>query len=197
VIYATADLDAEAERWRRELGLDSVPGGRHARWGTANRIVPLGEDYVELAAVVDEDAARTNPFGVALLERPGSWLGPVVATDDLDDVAGRLGLAIGDGSRTRPDGETLRWRSAGFDDPRREWWMPFFIAWDVPPSLHPGRASASHERDVRGIVSVEIAGDADRLDAWTGGAPLPFVVVPGPGEIRSVTIATAGGDLVI
>jgi hypothetical protein len=159
--------------------------------------VPLGQDYVELATVVDEDDARTNAFGRALLERTGSWLGPVVATDDLDDVAGRLGLAIGEGSRTRPDGETLRWRSAGFDDPRREWWMPFFIAWDVEAELHPGRMPAPHECDVRGIVSVEISGDAERLAAWTGDGSLPFVVSPGPGEVRSVTIATAAGDLVI
>jgi hypothetical protein len=42
VIFAADDLDAEAERWRRDYGLDSLEGGRHARWGTENRIVPLG-----------------------------------------------------------------------------------------------------------------------------------------------------------
>jgi Glyoxalase-like domain len=197
VIYATDDLDAEAERWRRASGLASVEGGRHARWGTANRIVPLGEDYVEIAAVVDAEQARGNVFGRAILERTGRWLGVVVATDELDAVASRLGLDVGQGSRVRPDGTELRWRSAGFDDPRREWWMPFFIEWNVPPELHPGRADVHHGRAVRGIASVEIAGDGERLRSWTGEADLPFVVVDGPGEIRGVTLAADDGVLEI
>jgi len=197
VIFATDDLDREAERWRADFGLDSIEGGRHARWGTANRIVPLGEDYIEIASVVEPDAARENPFGRGLLDRVGYWLGPVVATDELDRVAATLGLEIGDGSRRRPDGRELRWRSAGFDDPRRDWWMPFFMEWDVPPELHPGRTPAHHERAVRGIASAELVGDAARLEAWLGGAELPFVVVEGPGELRSVTLATDDGDLTI
>lgn len=42
VIYAVGDLEADAARFRDELGLESVVGGRHPGWGTANRIVPLG-----------------------------------------------------------------------------------------------------------------------------------------------------------
>jgi hypothetical protein len=197
VIWAADDLDAEAERWRRTYGLDAVDGGRHARWGTANRIVPLGDDYIEIAGVVDPDEARGNAFGRALLERAGSWLGPVVATDDLDAIAARLALGIGAGARRRPDGAELRWRSAGFDDPRREWWMPFFIAWNIAAELHPGRAGAAHRARPHGIASVAIAGDADRLRSWTGTADLPFVVTPGAGEVRTVVVATDDGELEI
>jgi len=60
VVMAVRDLDDAGDRLLRDHGLASVPGGRHARWGTANRIVPLGEDYIELIGVVDgEQAART------------------------------------------------------------------------------------------------------------------------------------------
>jgi hypothetical protein len=43
-VYADRDLDAAAERFRRELGLDSIEGGHHGRWGTANRIVLATSD---------------------------------------------------------------------------------------------------------------------------------------------------------
>jgi hypothetical protein len=55
IVYAVDDLEAAAERLRREFGFASVVGGRHPGWGTANRIVPLGREYVELVAVVDPE----------------------------------------------------------------------------------------------------------------------------------------------
>jgi hypothetical protein len=54
VLIAVIDLDAAASAFAADHGLDSVTGGRHPGWGTANRIVPLGETYLELVAVVDE-----------------------------------------------------------------------------------------------------------------------------------------------
>lgn len=200
VVYAVADLEAAAERWRRELGLDSVAGGRHSGWGTANRIVPLGETYVELIGVVDADEARTSTFGRTMLERTAGgdgWFTVVASTDDLDAVAGRLGLEITSGSRRRPDGAEIRWRAAGFEDPRREPWMPFFISWEVPFGLHPGRLRAAHGTRVRGIGSVEAGGDAGKLEDWLGGADLPIRVVEGPRGINAVALTRDDGDLVI
>jgi hypothetical protein len=199
-VRAVGDLDRAAERWRRHLGLDSAPGGRHPGWGTANRIVPLGDAYVELIAVADPQAARESAFGRSVAEAATGgerWLTFAAAADDLDAVAARLGLEVIGGRRERPDGTTLRWRSAGLEDPRREPWMPFFIAWEVPPGLHPGRARAGHGVRVDGIVWIEVAGDADRLDDWLGGDELPVRVVDGSPGIRAVAIATAGGELVI
>jgi hypothetical protein len=61
VVYAVRDLDAAAERFRRAYGLGSVAGGRHAGWGTGNRIVPLGDQYVELISVVDPEEVVIVP----------------------------------------------------------------------------------------------------------------------------------------
>ena len=68
-MYAAGDLDEAAIRFREEFGLDSSVGGRHERWGTANLIVPLGDQYLELVAAVDEATALRNPFGRGILER--------------------------------------------------------------------------------------------------------------------------------
>jgi len=200
VVYAVLDLDAAAERFRRELGLDSTEGGHHRRWGTANRIVPFGEDYFELIAAVDADRAAASNFGRATMERAAAgegWLAIAVATDDLDGVAARLDLEIVEGRRERPDGQVLRWRSAGLEDPRRTPGLPFFIAWDVPTDLHPGRARAGHGLRVEGIAGVEVGGDAGLLRDWLGGEDLPIRATPGPAGVRSVALATADGDVEI
>jgi hypothetical protein len=196
VVYAVRDLDETAARLRRELGLDSAPGGRHPGWGTGNRIVPLGEDYIELIAVIDPDEAARDPFGRAVLaavEGGDRLFATSVATDNIEGVAARLGLEVRPGERARPDGTVLRWRSAGADDPRRERWLPFFISWDVPPEMHPGRARSGHGVRANGIAWVEVAGDAHRLREWLGGEELPFRVVDGAPGLRAVGLATSGG----
>jgi Glyoxalase-like domain len=200
VVYAVRDLDAAAIRFREAFGLDSVAGGRHERWGTANRIVPLGEQYLELVASVDDPTAAETVFGRGVLECAaggGGWFTIAAVADDLEGVGSRLGLEVGSGSRMRPDGQTVRWRMAGLDDPRREPWMPFFLAWDVPDELHPGRARAGHGVRATGIAWVDVGGDAERLRRWLEGDELPIRVSDGEPGIHRVAISTADGELVI
>ena len=154
VVYAVPDLDEAAVRFRERYGLDSTEGGRHERWGTANRIVPLGEQYLELVAVVDEAGGRGDRVRARACSNapPGAADGSRSRRSPTTSTRSRhvSGSRSTRGSRTRPDGETVRWRSAGLDDPRREPWMPFFLAWDVPDELHPGRARAGPRRSRRG-----------------------------------------------
>jgi hypothetical protein len=200
VVFAAADLDEAAARFRRDFGLDSAPGGRHPGWGTANRIVPLGEEYLELIAVLQPAVAGASRFGRSILDGArggGSWVTMAVSTPTIDEVAGRLGLEVVAGRRERPDGSEVRWRSAGLEDPRREPWMPFFLQWDVPAERHPGGARAGHGVRVDGLARVDVGGDAERLDDWLGGADVAIRVVDGPPGIRAVALATAEGELVI
>jgi len=200
VVYAVPDLDEAAVRFREEFGLDSTEGGRHERWGTANRIVPLGDQYLELVAALDEPVAAETAFGRGVLERAsegGGWFTIAVATDEIESVASRLALDIGTGSRTRPDGEVVRWRMAGLEDPRREPWMPFFLTWDIPAELHPGRARAGHGVRAEGIGWVAVGGDAERLRDWLGGEELPIRVTDDEPGIHRVAISTPDGELAI
>jgi Glyoxalase-like domain len=201
VIYAVDDLDeAGAVLFDRE-GLASVPGGRHQGWGTANRIVPLGESYLELITVVDVDEAEQSEFGRAVRralteERP--LVGWVVATDDIDAVGKRLDLEVEEKSRETADGSTLRWRLAGLERVLKAGALPFFVQWDVPPDRHPGAAEVRHEADPRGIAWVEVcADDRDAVREWLGEADdLPVRITDGDPSLAAAAIDTGGGEIV-
>jgi Glyoxalase-like domain len=198
--YAVRDLDEAAVSFREDLGLDSVVGGRHVGLGTANRIIPLGGQYIELIGVVDRAEAEASGFGRSVIERTvehDGWLLMVASCDDVDVEAARLGLDVQAGTRTRPDGNEIRWRMAGIDDPRREPWMPFFITWDISDELYPGRQRASHSIRADGIAWIEVGGDARRLRDWAGGEGLPIRVVDDVPGIHRVALSTADGELVI
>src|SRR4051795_3390277 len=101
VVIPMGDLASAASVLESKYGLMSVEGGRHPGWGTANRIVPLGDAYLELVAVAAAAAAAARAFGAwvaAGLASGGGPLGWAVRTDRIDDVARRLGLTVADGS---------------------------------------------------------------------------------------------------
>ena len=118
ILLATTDLGAASQALSDRIGLQGVEGGRHPGWGTANWIVPVGDAYLELVAVVDERIAERSAFGRwvaradAALVKPIGW---AVRTGSLDAVATRLGLTVHAGSRATPSGERLTWRLAGIE----------------------------------------------------------------------------------
>lgn len=154
VNHAVADLDAAADRFLDEYGLASVVGGRHPGHGTANRIIPLGDTYIELIAVVDEQEAAGSPLGAKVLAAGEQWIGLAMRAERLGDhVAADEELVAM--SRTRPDGIELTWRIAHFDRFVRGD-GPFLIQWDVPPHLFPGATPVSHRVQPTGIEHVEV-----------------------------------------
>lgn len=200
VVYGVQDLDAAAARLKADFGLGSIPGGRHPGWGTGNRIVPLGPNYIELLAAVDQAQAERSELGRSLLAAVADadgFLGWCVSTEELDAVAARLDLPVVAGTRERPDGTVLRWRSAGFERALAEPSLPFFVTWDVPEELHPGRTEADHALPPKGIAWLEIGGDALRLREWLEGSELPVRVVGGPPGVLGVGIAAEPEEIVI
>ena len=202
VIYAVDDLDAAGAVMFDREGLASVPGGRHEGWGTANRIVPLGESYLELITVVDVDEAEQSEFGQAVrraLTEDHPLVGWVVATDDMDGVAKRLELKVEEKSREAADGSTLSWRLAGLERAVKTGALPFFVQWDVPPEQHPGAAEVRHEADPRGIAWVEVcAEDRDEVREWVGEADdLPLRITEGDPALVAAAIDTGGGEIVL
>jgi hypothetical protein len=197
VLIAVSDLDAAGREFEARHGLASVAGGRHPGWGTANRIVPLGDTYLELVAAVDAAEAAGSPFGrwvaAAQTGRPLGW---AVRTRQLDVIAGRLGLAVTTGSRRRDDGLVLQWRLAGMEQAIADPALPFFIEWTHGTPL-PGRTEADHRDGPLRVDQVRLAGDADRIEAWLGAHDLPIAVQAGTPAVAGVVLAAASNRIAI
>lgn len=199
VLIAVTDLAGAARELEAQLGLVSIEGGRHPGWGTANRIVPLGDTYLELIAVIDEAEAAESAFGrwvaggASEVGRPLGW---AVRTHALDDIAGRLGLPVSAGSRVTFGGEVLRWRSAGIEQAAAEPSLPFFIEW-APEAPFPGHATVERRNGPERIARLALDGDPEHLDGWLGSHTLPIVVRKGSSAVTAVVVTTAVGEIVL
>jgi len=197
-------LKATAERLAKSLGVTSVDGGIHPRFGTRNIILPLaGERYVEVVTVLDHPASDKAPFGQAVRARSeagGGWLGWVVSVEDLAEAERRLGREAVAGNRHRPDGVEIKWRQLGVKGLIADPQLPFYIQWE-DRSVHP---SVGANTDVT-ISGLQIAGDPARVCEWLG---LPadqtstvidftFVAPHGTPGLLSVTFDTPKGPVTI
>lgn len=153
VLMAVADLDRAAARLEREHGLKVLGGGRHPGLGTANRILPLGRQYLELIAVADPAEAATSRLGQRVqraVAEGRTFVDWALRTDDLGELQERLEAAgwelppAWSGTRPRPDGSVLRWRTQELDPGLDASVIPFVIEWDIPAGAHPGEQGAEH-----------------------------------------------------
>jgi hypothetical protein len=191
VLVAVADLGGGAGDFEDRYGLASIEGGRHHGWGTANRIVPLGDTYIELIAVVDPDEAATSPVGRWVSGGDGRPIGWAVRTD-LDPVTARLGLEAYSSSREQPGGGTLSWRVAGIAEAAAEPPLPFFLQWTG--GTYPGRSAAPQPAK---IARLTLRGEARRLAEWLGDHDMPVMVEPGAPGVAEVVLDTPRGEVAI
>jgi hypothetical protein len=135
---AVDDPDAAIAELASALGIRAgTSGGRHQAWGTRNRLLWLGDSYIELVTVFDARLAQRSWLGrptLAALPGPTAicW---ALSTDDLDldrfemnGAGAQLGASLA-GERRRPDGRTVRWRLAL--PPEVDLQRPFLIEHDM------------------------------------------------------------------
>ena len=142
LVIAIADPDDAVARFEEAVGRAPGGGGRHEALGTFNRIVWLGDSYLELIGVFDPSLAERSWVGrpaLRALEAGGGFATWAIATDDLDgDVAALRpgGSSLGEprpGERRRDDGSVVRWRLAA-SDPLGPGEPPFLIEHDETAS---------------------------------------------------------------
>lgn len=198
LIVTTTDVDALVDELLDRSGLAAVEGGRHPGHGTGNWLVPLGDSYLELLTVVDEDEARTSPFGRWVLERDQHGLAAVcLRTDAIDAVARRIGRSPEPMSRVTADGTELRWQLVGLAEALGPDALPFFIEWDLGDAPHPGATTAPHRTTPEGVTQLDLGGDAALLQAHLGDHDLPVRLVGGVPGPAAACIATSDGSVVL
>lgn len=160
LVVAVDDPDTAADQLGDRLGLEPGGGGRHDRLGTFNRLVWLGDTYIELIGVFDRDLAAASWVGaptLRALDTGGGLATWAMASDDLDADVARLraaGSALAEpvsGERRRADGDIVRWRLSA---------QPT-LGPDLPPFLIEHDMTAAEwtpdDRAVRARGSVRLA----------------------------------------
>ena len=175
------------------LGVPLSPGGRHALMSTHNRLLNLGDIYLEVIAPDPEapDPGRPRWFDLdAFSGRPRltNW---VCATDDLDHAL--AAAPQGSGRATDLERGDLRWRMAVPDDGR----LPFGGAYPALIQWTGGGHPATRLPDVGVRLSVlEIAHpEAPALRAALAGrlSDPRVQIVDGPSKAMRATFATPHG----
>lgn len=207
VLLPVADLAHAARHMRERYGLEAIEGGRHATGGTANYIVPLGRQYLELIAVVDREAVNEGRLGPRVVQAVGdgnTFVAWALRTTDLDALREKL-LGAGwelppmsEGSRTRPDGQVLRWRTQDVEVTSEPSGVPFVIEWNVPDGLHPGEAGPSDASITRVVVG---ARDPERvreqLSLLLGDSDMYEVRWAGHDGVEALVLERAGGEKLV
>lgn len=204
IVILVRELDTAMEDYAR-LGFTVARGGEHPG-GTHNALIAFADGaYLELIAFKEPDQSSTHPWHSALAFGEGLVALALGSSDLAADAAAirARGLAVdepSDGSRLRPDGVRVAWRSAGVGAGPRGCQRPFLIE-DVTPReqrVATGRLTR-HANGVISVVDVTLA-VADLERAAADLAALLDVRVPAAvesGGERRMTFPTPRGALII
>jgi hypothetical protein len=198
IILGCNDLDAGVEYVYQHLGVRAAAGGVHPGAGTKNALLSLGAlRYLEIIAPDKSQSAASDPRHVSDLKGP-ALVGWAIHRHGVDQFAESLRAAgvqsVGPkpGSRNRPDGTTLTWKSLTLQDDSNGV-LPFFIEWGAG-SPHP---SADSPRGCR-LTRLEIATpDPAALKTLAARLQLDVRIAHG-NELRlGATIAGPKGSLAL
>ncbi|HKN74743.1 MAG TPA: VOC family protein [Candidatus Acidoferrum sp.] len=141
ILLGCSDLDRGIDFVEKHTGVRAAFGGVHPGRGTRNALLSLGEKhYLEIIAPDPQQSGAPDHYGLSKLTEP-RLVGWAAHPGDLSQFATRLrnaGLAFDGptpGSRKRPDGRLLQWKTLNLKEDR-EGMLPFFIEWSVD-TVHP------------------------------------------------------------
>jgi glyoxalase-like protein len=143
ILLGCNDLQRGIDFVGQHTGVRAVFGGVHPGRGTQNALLSLGERrYLEIIVPDPGQPDAKNPLALHLkkLSVP-QIVGWAAHPGDLSSLAKKLGDAgvafegPTPGSRKRPDGKTLSWKTLNLKDDRGGV-LPFFIEWSAD-SKHP------------------------------------------------------------
>jgi hypothetical protein len=141
ILLGFRDLDEGISFVEENAGVRAAIGGVHPGRGTRNALLSLGERrYLEIIAPDPHQSGAPDTLGLYNLTQP-RLVGWAAHPGDLDAFAKKLreaGVAFEGptpGSRARPDGKVLHWKTINLADTHHGL-LPFFIEWSAD-SAHP------------------------------------------------------------
>ena len=147
LIWAASDLDEGIALMEKMTGVRAIVGGVHPGRGTRNALLSLGARcYLEILSVDPGQPGSGEEVATFLrsLTQP-QLVGWAAGTRDIDAAAKRIrenhfeSRGPNAGSRAKPDGTTLKWKTLGIVGQDRPV-VPFIIEWDKD-SVHPAAES--------------------------------------------------------
>ena len=141
ILLGCNDLDHGIAFVEQHTGVRAAFGGVHPGRGTRNALLSLGERrYLEIIAPDPQQSGAPDIYGLQKLTEPRlvTW---AAHPGDIQALANRLsneGIAAEGptlGSRKRPDGQLLQWKTLNLKD-NAAGLLPFFIEWSAD-SPHP------------------------------------------------------------
>lgn len=147
ILLGCNDLDQGISFVEKATGVRAAFGGVHPGRGTRNALLSLGEKhYLEIIAPDPAQSGAPDRHGLQELTEP-RLIGWAAHPGDLDQFAARLRAANiafdgpTPGSRKRPDGRLLQWKTLNLHDDLGGL-LPFFIEWSTG-TTHPSADAPS------------------------------------------------------
>jgi hypothetical protein len=153
ILLGCSDLDTGVSFVEQRTGVRASFGGVHPGRGTRNALLSLGNrHYLEIIAPDPAQPDAPDSFGLRKLSAPRlvTW---AAHPGNLDEFASRLRGANLEfdgptsGSRKRPDGKLLQWKTLNLKD-NLGGLLPFLIEWNVG-TTHPSVDAPSGCKIVR------------------------------------------------
>jgi catechol 2,3-dioxygenase-like lactoylglutathione lyase family enzyme len=206
ILLGCNDLDRGIDFVEKHTGIPAAFGGVHPGRGTRNALLSLGEPsrlelnprrYLEIIAPDPEQHGAPDHYGLLKLTEP-RLVGWAAHPGDLSQFATRLRNADiafdgpNAGSRKRPDGRLLQWKTLNLKDDHGGL-LPFFIEWSadtVHPSVDAPRGCHLARFELR-------TPDPEKLRTAEAAMGLGVEILKSEKAQLRATISCAGVELVL
>jgi catechol 2,3-dioxygenase-like lactoylglutathione lyase family enzyme len=134
IIIGVYDLEQAEQLFSQKLGLAVSGGGIHPSGGTANRIIVIGDTYIELIAVRTPEEAQHSML--ERLAKGEGYLNFVLSSDNIEadtEAMEKRGVTIFGpipGQLRSADGRTRGWKRTDIERPDLAQHYPFIIQHD-------------------------------------------------------------------
>lgn len=198
ILLGCSNLDRGIEFVEKHTGVRAAFGGVHPGRGTRNALLSLGDKhYLEIIAPDPQQSGAPDHYGLLKLTEP-RLVGWAAHPGDLNQFATHLRDANipfdgpNPGSRKRPDGRLLQWKTLNLKDDQSGL-LPFFIEWSAD-TTHP---SVDAPRGCHLARFQLLTPDPENLTSAAATMGLGVEILKNEKPQLRATISCAGKELVL